>query len=105
LLVKRNDRVAFMAGAFVFPGGRVDDADHAHADDGRFLRQPPRFADLPVAQELPYRVAAVRELAEEANVTIGVDDLEPFAHWVTPAIEARRYDTRFFLAVMPAGQN
>jgi hypothetical protein len=49
-------------------------------------------------------VAAVRELAEEANVAIGVDDLVPFAHWVTPEIEIRRYDTRFFLAVMPAGQ-
>ena len=28
----------------------------------------------------------------------------PFAHWVTPEIEIRRYDTRFFLARMPEGQ-
>lgn len=104
LLVKRNDRVAFMAGAYVFPGGRVDHADRVPAGDERFLREPPRFSDLTPAEELPYRVAAVRELAEEANVDIGVDDLVPLAHWVTPEIEIRRYDTRFFLAVMPAGQ-
>lgn len=104
LLVKRNDRVAFMAGAYVFPGGRVDESDRAAAQDATFLHEPPRFPDLSPAEELPYRAAAVRELTEEANVTIGVDDLAPFAHWVTPEIEIRRYDTRFYLAVMPAGQ-
>jgi hypothetical protein len=29
----------------------------------------------------------------------------PFAHWVTPDTESRRYDTRFFLAQMPDGQD
>jgi len=35
-----------------------------------------------------------------------VDDaaIVPFAHWVTPEVEDRRYDTRFFLTVQPAGQ-
>ena len=28
----------------------------------------------------------------------------PWAHWVTPALEERRYDTRFFVAALPAGQ-
>ena len=27
LMVRRNDKVAFMAGSYVFPGGRVDDGD------------------------------------------------------------------------------
>lgn len=94
-----------MAGAYVFPGGRVDEADHAVPANARFLASPPRFPDLAVADELPYRVAAVRELAEEANVSVQVDDLLPFAHWVTPEIEIRRYDTRFFLTVMPEGQD
>lgn len=87
LMVRRNDRVAFMAGSFVFPGGRVDDSDE---------RQP--------GEEVAHRAAAVRELQEEANVTITVNDLVPFAHWVTPEIETRRFDTLFFLARMPAGQ-
>ncbi|MBW8482897.1 NUDIX hydrolase [Actinomadura sp. PM05-2] len=32
------------------------------------------------------------------------DLLRPWAHWITPAIEPKRYDTRFFVAAMPAGQ-
>jgi 8-oxo-dGTP pyrophosphatase MutT (NUDIX family) len=89
LMVRRNDTVAFMAGAYVFPGGRVDDADMAHAggDD-----------------QLAYRIAAVRELKEEASVDVAVEDLVLIAHWVTPEIEIRRYDTRFFLVRLPEGQ-
>jgi 8-oxo-dGTP pyrophosphatase MutT (NUDIX family) len=101
LMVRRNDTVAFMAGSYVFPGGRVDEGDRPAA--GAAL---PRaiFRDLSDADEAAYRAAAVRELQEEANVQITIDDLVPFAHWVTPEIEIRRYDTRFFLARMPAGQ-
>jgi len=101
LMVRRNDKVAFMAGSYVFPGGRVDDGDRPVAD-ARLPRAT--FRDLSDADEAAYRAAAVRELEEEANVRITIDDLQPFAHWVTPEIESRRYDTRFFLARMPAGQ-
>ena len=104
LLVRRNDKVAFMAGAFVFPGGRVDAADHTPVPGSRFLAVPARFADISTEQESPYRVAAVRELTEEANLAVTVDDLLPIAHWVTPEIEIRRYDTRFFLTMLPDGQ-
>jgi 8-oxo-dGTP pyrophosphatase MutT (NUDIX family) len=89
LLVRRNDSVTFMGGAYVFPGGRVDDSDRALAAGD---------------EELAYRIAAVRETQEEAAVTLAPDDLLPIAHWVTPEIETRRYDTRFFLALMPDGQ-
>ena len=41
-------------------------------------------------------MAAVRELQEEANVSLTVNDLHPFAHWVTPEVETPAYDTRFF---------
>jgi 8-oxo-dGTP pyrophosphatase MutT (NUDIX family) len=101
LMVRRNDQVAFMAGSYVFPGGRVDDGDRPPADE-----QLPHatFRDLSSAEEAAYRAAAVRELEEEANVRITIEDLHPFAHWVTPEIEIRRYDTRFFLARMPPGQ-
>jgi 8-oxo-dGTP pyrophosphatase MutT (NUDIX family) len=101
LMVRRNDKVAFMAGSYVFPGGRVDDADRPAAPS---RLQPASFRDLSDADEAAYRIAAVRELKEEANVDITVDDLHPFAHWVTPEIEIRRYDTRFFIARMPDGQ-
>jgi 8-oxo-dGTP pyrophosphatase MutT (NUDIX family) len=101
LMVRRNDKVAFMAGSFVFPGGRVDDFDHPRPEE---TVSPAMFSDLTPLEEEAFRRAAVRELQEEANVTITVDDLHPFAHWVTPEVETRRYDTRFFLARMPDGQ-
>lgn len=100
LLVRRNDKVAFMAGSYVFPGGRVDEGDRAPDVPVK----PASFPDLSDADEAAFRMAAVRELQEEANVYITIDDLHPFAHWVTPEIETRRFDTRFFLARMPSGQ-
>lgn len=110
-MVKRHDKVAFMAGAYVFPGGRVDDADRVAPLDPAPLKgrpttedQPSRFPDLDPLEDAAYRRAAVRELREEANVRIDPGDLEPFAHWVTPEIEGRRYDTRFYLARMPDHQ-
>ena len=90
-----------MAGSYVFPGGRVDDSDRPLSNEPC---RPAVFSDLSDAEESAFRTAAVRELQEEANVSISVDDLVPFAHWVTPEIEARRYDTRFFVARMPHGQ-
>jgi 8-oxo-dGTP pyrophosphatase MutT (NUDIX family) len=60
------------------------------------------------------RLARAREalLEEEAPLLEVLDSLEAelalsevvyFAHWITPVAEARRYDTRFFLARLPAG--
>jgi 8-oxo-dGTP pyrophosphatase MutT (NUDIX family) len=101
LMVRRNDTVAFMAGSYVFPGGRVDEADRP--PKGERLT-PATYPDLSDADEAAYRMAAVRELQEEASVYLKVSDLHPYAHWVTPEIETRRYDTRFFVARMPPGQ-
>ncbi len=32
------------------------------------------------------------------------DLLRPWAHWITPVQEPRRFDTRFFVAALPTGQ-
>ncbi|MGF6885868.1 8-oxo-dGTP pyrophosphatase MutT (NUDIX family) [Nocardia sp. GAS34] len=44
-----------------------------------------------------------RFLARE-NLVLRADLLRPWANWITPTVETRRYDTRFFVAVLPQGQ-
>lgn len=85
-LLHRHARMAFAPSVAVFPGGRVDSAD--------------AFGDRD-----PVRSCAVRETAEETGVVLIEADLHPWAHWITPEIEPRRYDTRFFVAKMPADQD
>jgi 8-oxo-dGTP pyrophosphatase MutT (NUDIX family) len=84
LLVRRNPAARFMGGAWVFPGGAV------RAEDGQ--GEPAR------------RRAAVRELEEEAGISLAPDaELVPFARWITPAQVRIRFDTWFYLAAAPAG--
>jgi 8-oxo-dGTP pyrophosphatase MutT (NUDIX family) len=85
LLVRRTPHARFMGGVWVFPGGAVDaaegDGDGAH------------------------RAAAIRELREEAAIEL--DDpgaLVKFSRWITPAQVRIRFDTHFFLAALPPGQ-
>jgi 8-oxo-dGTP pyrophosphatase MutT (NUDIX family) len=85
LLVRRTPHARFMGGVWVFPGGAVD----AGEGDG----------------DAAHRVAAVRELEEEAGIVL--DDpgaLVKFSRWITPAEVVVRFDTHFFLAPMPDGQ-
>jgi 8-oxo-dGTP pyrophosphatase MutT (NUDIX family) len=84
LLVQRTHKARFMAGAWVFPGGAVD----AHEGEG----------------ERAYRAAAVREVAEEVQITLpDPNALVAFARWITPPEVTIRFDTYFFLAVAPEG--
>jgi 8-oxo-dGTP pyrophosphatase MutT (NUDIX family) len=85
LLVQRTPEARFMGGVWVFPGGAVD------TDEGE--------------GDAAHRIAAVRELAEEAGVTLdGPDALVKFSRWITPPEVKIRFDTHFFLAAAPPGQ-
>jgi 8-oxo-dGTP pyrophosphatase MutT (NUDIX family) len=85
LLVRRTPEARFMGGVWVFPGGAVD------AEEG--------------AGDEAHRAAAVRELSEEAAITLeGPDTLVKFSRWITPAEVQIRFDTHFFLAELPEGQ-
>jgi 8-oxo-dGTP pyrophosphatase MutT (NUDIX family) len=122
LMVERAGGMAFAAGAWVFPGGRIDDADR-------------RLGEASGIE--PAAVAAIRETIEETAVPVGVaptpdrtaarqlqdalvkdrpladllGDLEldggaltPFARWVPKFHAVRRFDTMFFVARCPDGQ-
>ncbi|UYM07758.1 NUDIX hydrolase [Solicola gregarius] len=145
--LRRQRSMAFAAGMYVFPGGRVDPRD---ADaDVRWVGPPAaawaeRFGcDEGLARALV--CAAVRETYEESAVLLAGDEsqvvadvtgdeweadrqalvghelslaallerrglavradlLAAWTHWITPEFEPRRFDTRFFVAVLPAGQ-
>ena len=85
LLVKRNPAARFMGGVWVFPGGAVERAEGD--DDGA------------------HRAAAVRELHEEAGIALpAATELVKFSRWITPDVVKTRFDTHFFLASLPAGQ-
>jgi 8-oxo-dGTP pyrophosphatase MutT (NUDIX family) len=85
LLVRRTPAARFMGGVWVFPGGAVD------TDEGE--------------GDTAHRIAAIRELEEEAAVRL--DDpgaLVKFSRWITPPQVRIRFDTHFFLAPLPPGQ-
>jgi len=85
LLVRRTPKARFMGGVWVFPGGAVD----AHEGDG----------------DQAHRAAAIRELHEEAAIELDDPDaLVKFSRWITPAQVQIRFDTHFFLAPLPDGQ-
>lgn len=48
-------------------------------------------------------LALARFLADE-GLSLRADLLRPLQNWVTPEVESRRYDTYFFVAALPAGQ-
>jgi hypothetical protein len=51
------------------------------------------------------RSLAFTDLLQRRNLVLRTDLLGYWAHWITPEFEPRRYDTRFFVAAMPAGQH
>ncbi len=155
LLLQRSRTSGFIPGAWVFPGGRVDDDD---ARLGQALTNQgvepepepepePKHAPEPnhtPDEDSPFRIAALREAFEETGVLLiegsapvsaadqesadlarwrehllggrasfeaildglgvrpGLGSLGCFARWITPVIEPRRFDARFYLAEVPS---
>jgi 8-oxo-dGTP pyrophosphatase MutT (NUDIX family) len=46
----------------------------------------------------------LRDMAETEGLDYALDTLVPFAHWITPDVMPKRFDTWFFLAPAPADQ-
>ncbi|HEX4655718.1 MAG TPA: NUDIX hydrolase [Mycobacteriales bacterium] len=50
------------------------------------------------------RSLSLAEMHDRRGLVLRADLLRPWAHWITPEVEPRRYDTRFFVAALPDGQ-
>lgn len=88
LLGERPTHGSF-AGAWVFPGGRIDAADTA--SDG-------------IESEAAARRAAVRETREEIGLVLDADELVAVSIWHPPVGIARRFRTTFFATRVPDGE-
>ena len=87
LLLRRNSQLAFHGGAWVFPGGRIDEADSgAGGEEGAARR------------------AASREAREEAGLEIDPAALVQISHWTTPEGLPKRFATWFFVGAAGATQ-
>lgn len=146
-LTRRPEKMDFLGGAYVFPGGTIRKEDRAEAMLKRCAAITPEGArdtlgaHLKPEIALGHWIAAIRELFEEVGVLLavtpagcaaGMSDekrrrlvrreisfrellesenllcdggaLRYFSHWLTPAEFAVRFDTRFFIAVLPPDQ-
>lgn len=127
LMVERAAAMAFAGGAWVFPGGRIDDADRALAlglglggEDGAArvaaIREtieetavPVGLAPLPdatTALAIQRELIAGRDFAEALaahGLALDPDALTAFARWVPKFHAVRRFDTMFFIAEAPPG--
>lgn len=112
-LMRRAEQSGVLGGAYVFPGGKLDDADLMQAESllpsvdagrcRRLLGEP----DLSDALAVGLHVAAIREAAEECAVQLNLDALVPWSRWITPrqaSLMNKRFDTRFFVAALPDQQ-
>lgn len=95
LLCRRNSKIFFAGGAWVFPGGRIDPEDHGPSFTGEhFDETHPEFLDV-------CRRACVREAREEADAIITADDLVFMSHWTPPMEAPKRFSTFYFMAHDP----
>ena len=84
LLLKRNSNAKNMADVWMFPGGKIDAEDMGNTELERAA------------------AGGLRELSEEASISLNVESLTTFSHWLTPPGQKRRFATWFFIAVLPA---
>jgi 8-oxo-dGTP pyrophosphatase MutT (NUDIX family) len=128
LLGRRHASHKFMPGKFVFPGGRIEPLDRQmsalselHPDTQKKLNERVAIPSAEYARAFP--LAAVREMAEETGLLLGVKRDEPpatpgeiwtefakanvhpdlgnihfIARAITPPRRPKRFDTRFFTA-------
>jgi glyoxylase-like metal-dependent hydrolase (beta-lactamase superfamily II)/8-oxo-dGTP pyrophosphatase MutT (NUDIX family) len=132
LMLQRTKSAVFLGGAYVFPGGSLEagDRDLASRVIDFEAKEPPieywiaavrecfeeagvlLACDVerrPIPAERAERLTAWRqrpfgELLEKEDLYVPAGELAYFGHWITAPGRARRFDTRFFVAAAPEGQ-
>jgi 8-oxo-dGTP pyrophosphatase MutT (NUDIX family) len=122
LMIRRPGGAEFAPSAHVFPGGSVHETDHHFPDPGRAaaLRELFEEAGILLARRANGRLARAedcerlrlllgeggewRAALASAGLSLALDRLVFLSRWVTPERLVRRFDTRFFLAQRPLGQ-
>lgn len=126
LMVERSAAMAFAAGAFVFPGGRVDPADEALAariggpgDAAKVaaVRECLEESAVPAGltpcpapelarllQDALLAGGDFGEMLERRGMTLDLKALTPFARWRPGPEVSQRFDTCFFIARAPEGE-
>jgi 8-oxo-dGTP pyrophosphatase MutT (NUDIX family) len=124
LMVERAADMTFAGGAWVFPGGRIDDADRRLGarlgEDGAAriaaVREaleetaiPVGLTPLPspeisaVLQRALLADAELGRLIEKHGLSLDVEGLTPLARWLPRFHAKRRFDTLFYVARAPDG--
>lgn len=112
LMVRRHGDSGVLGGVHVFPGGKLDatDGETAIRGEPRPSSWYPETLGEPTLSPAVARglfTAAVRESREECGLDLPVDTLWPWSRWITPrqpSVSRKRFDTRFFVAPAPLGQ-
>ena len=124
-MLRRTRGAAFAGGLYVFPGGRVDRADGEGEDGFRTapIRECFEEAGVLLAVDGAGRLVtdghpalALRHAVHDGEISLAevsrrhglrpaIEQLRWVSHWVTPMGEARRFDTRFYVARVPPGQH
>src|SRR5580700_9516662 len=114
-MMVRHYEIDFNSGALVFPGGSVDKgdqeiiADPALYSGGEGLDAGAlsfRIAEIAASGRAALsegKTSFLKVLADNAMV-LALDELVPYAHWITPEGMPKRFDTWFFLAAAPPAQ-
>ena len=127
--VKRSPKLQFMGGYHAFPGGQLDKEDNLIKAVGcegeeslmrvcavrEFFEEAGVLLARGTAGLSLERIAAKRraltagektfkQILDDDGLEIACSDFEPAGRWVTPHFAPRRFDTWFFLAWMPDGQ-
>jgi len=114
-MLRRHRKSSFMSSAFVFPGGAADPGDADPRETGaRELFEEAGVLltrDSVADTQLSSWRASVNDdgadlagLLGTAGVSLDLEAVHYFSHWITPSVERKRFSAKFYVAALPAGQ-